>query len=286
MSSGRSLLGGRQSATGSSRTTVTVIVASVLVVALLVIGGIAALVRSGGDDAGSSAAGTGSTPAASPSASPSPTAASPSASSPASTPTKTAKKAAKTKKSSAGQGTANASGSPGPRTYSGSGNAVLKIKKPRGVTGPALVVARHPGTGSFGVLALDAAMDDAAILVNVAGPYHGTTLLDGQGTQTQHLRIRAKGPWTLAIKPVTAARPVSMAAKGTTDEVLQYSGPAGRATFDCLSGLRFVVSYVAESSTTVLVNKVGSYHGQVHIKQGPALIAVQAGAAWKMQVGP
>lgn len=129
-------------------------------------------------------------------------------------------------------------------------------------------------------------MHEGDILINVAGAYRGMTLLDSQGTQTQNLEVRARGPWTVTIKPVTAARSMDLRATGTGDDVLRYSGPKGLATFAYRGGLNFVVSFHGAARNAVLVDRVGRYHGQANIAKGPALIAVKANGAWTMRVAP
>jgi hypothetical protein len=267
----------QQVATGSRRRPVTLIVVGVIVVGLLAVTGLAALLR-GGDDGrdGSATAVSTSSPqtsvgGASPSAS--------SASSQASgqvTPSPTSKPTSSATPSE----TTHVAG-----TYTGHGNKVVKIAKPGNLGEPALIVATHPGGGSFGVLALDSTLHETDILINVAGSYHGTTLLDAQGAQTQNLQVRAHGAWTLKIKPVTAARSVDARAAGTSDDVLRYTGTTGLATFDCRGGLNFVVTYYGQKNA-VLVNEIGRYHGQVALEKGPALISVKANAAWSMNVAP
>ncbi len=257
----------------------TAIVAGSTVVGLVAITGMAVLVR-GGDD-GKDRVAAGATSSSSPSAN------SPSA--PTSSPTASVGGSATSQSLPA---TTSAAATTTPRsphartTYTGHGNKVVQIHKPGNAVGPVLVVAAHRGAGSFGVLTLDSTLHESGILINVAGSYQGTTLLDAQGTQTQNLKVRARGSWTLHIKPVTAARSVGARAKGTGDDVLRYTGTTGVAAFDCRGGLNFVVSYYGQKVNAVLVNEVGRYHGQVRIQKGPALVTVQANAAWHMLVAP
>lgn len=264
----------RAATTGATRTAVTLMVVGGVVVGLLAAAGVVALLR-GGDASGATAGGTRSP-------SPSPT---------SSTTKSPTTGAATTAPATGGSGatapaTTTAPGSkPASHTFKGTGNRVLKINKPEPFGGPVLVAATHRGSGSFGVLALDSTMHESDILINVAGNYNGTTLLDAHGTQTQHLRVLAHGPWTLTIKPVTAARSVDLHAKGTGDDVLRYTGVKGLATFDYRGGLNFVVNFYG-SSAAVLVNEVGRYHGLVRIEQGPALIDVNANGPWTMRVAP
>jgi hypothetical protein len=280
MTPGRSRPARRPGAIGR-RTTVTLIVVGVIVVGLLAVTGVAALLRGGADDPDRVAATSNPSASNSTASTAAPTAStdSPSASSAATT-------------SSSKQATTSGSTTTTPTrsarvggTYAGDGNKVLKIQKPGNATGPVLVVATHPGGGSFGVLALDSTLHESDILINVAGSYQGTTLLDARGTQTKNLQVRASGPWTVKIKPVSAARSVDARAKGTGDDVLRYTGTTGLATFDFRGGLNFVVTYYGQKNA-VLVDEVGGYHGQVRIQQGPALVSVKANAAWAMVVAP
>jgi hypothetical protein len=286
MASGHSRPAGEPAATGSSRTTVTLIVVGVIVVGLLAATGIVALLRGGDGDSAATAAGSPSpsvSSASPPTSSPSPSVSSglPSASShPTTAPTAPTKKATTAPAATAPSGPRHVAG-----TYTGHGSKILKIQKPGNAAGPVLIVATHPGGGSFGVLALDSTLHESGVLINAAGSYQGTTLLDGQGTQTQSLQVRAHGAWTLTIKPVSAVRSVDARAKGNGDDVLRYAGTKGLATFDCRGCLNFVVTYVGQKNA-VLVDEVGSYHGQVRIQKGPALISVKANAAWSMTVAP
>src|SRR6185312_11612104 len=91
------------------------------------------------------------------------------------------------------------------RTFQGNGNKVLTIRRPTDAGVPLLVVATHPGGGKFGIVGLDATRTESSILVNGRGAYRGTTLLDAQGTRTPSLSVKASGPWTVKIKPISAA---------------------------------------------------------------------------------
>jgi hypothetical protein len=240
-----------------------VAVAGVVVLALLAIAGIAALIRSGGDDGVPAAATTAPRPSDSNTATEPP---SPAAT--ASEPVATAPPGLK----------------PIVHTYTGNGSKVLKITKPGDAADTVLVTATYRGGGNFSVFALDSSLHRSDILVNVVGKYTGANLLDSQGTQTSRLKIQASGPWTVKIKQTSAARRVSTHAKGTGDDVLLYTGTTGVATFDYRGTLNFVVRY--GDSTSTLVDEVGRFLGQVPIKQGPVLIDVSANGAWSMRVQP
>jgi hypothetical protein len=248
------------SATGRRTTAVTLTVVSVVVVALLAVAGVVALLRGGGDKT-AAIAGT-HRPAASASASPT--------LSPAPTP------------SSGPVASAPAGSKPVARTFQGSGNKILTIRKPTDASGPLLVVATHRGSGKFGILGLDASLHESNILVNGRGAYRGTTLLDAQGTQTRSLSVKASGPWTVKIKAISSATSVGVRAKGTGDDVLLYTGRKGVANISYRGGLNFIVQYA--NANEPLVDEVGSFFGQVPITAGPGLIAVKANGPWSIEV--
>ena len=193
---------------GGGRNATTFLIVGVLVLALLVVAGLAALLRGGDADDGTPAAAT-STPSPSETTSTTP--------SPSAPPTTSAPAAATPPASKAVV-----------RTYTGSGNKVLKIKKPGAAVDPVLVTATYDGSGNFNVFGLDSSGKMGDILVNVVGNYKGTNLLDRQGAETRRLKIQADGPWTIKIKQTSAARHVSTRAKAPGDDVL--STPAPRAS--------------------------------------------------------
>jgi hypothetical protein len=256
----------------SRRTTLSVIAA--IVVALLVIGGAAALLRGGddnGDGGGQAAATTGPSTTASPSANES-TPSAPAVDSPA---TGSTNAAAPTGSKSAG------------RTYHGTGDKVLNIKKPGDPADPVLVVATYDGPSNFSLFAIDAASYETDILVNVKGNYHGTNLLDPYGTQTRRLKVQARGPWTLKIRPVSAAKTMSTRAKGSSDDVLLYTGKGGLADVSHLGKLNFIVKYYRGNDEVRLLDLAGEFHGQLRMpKGGPRLIDITADGKWAINVNP
>jgi hypothetical protein len=248
---------------GGARTATTLTITGVIVLALLAITGIAALFGGANDTGAPAAATTSAAPqTTSPTEAPSADAAT---SGPLATPPPGSKKVV--------------------RTYKGNGSKVLKINKPGLASGPLLLAATYTGGGNFSVFALDASLHRSDILVNVVGKYHGTTLLDGQGTETRSVKIQAHGPWTVKLEQVAMARRVSTHAKGRGDDVLLYTGTNGVATFGYRGTLNFVVTY-GDASKGVLVDEIGRFLGQVPIKKGPVLIDVKANGPWTLNVTP
>jgi hypothetical protein len=248
------------SASGGRSRALTLTIVGVVVLALLAVVGIVALLRGGGDDTSPGATSPSPSASASGSASPSPTA--------PSGPVASAPVGAK----------------PAKRSFQGSGNRVLTIRNPTDPGGQVLVVATHSGGGKFGIVGLDATQHESSILVNGRGAYAGTTLLDARGTLTRSLSVKASGPWTVKIKPVSAATSVALHAKGTGDDVLRYTGPKGTASVTYRGRLTFIVQYA--TATEPLVNAVGSYFGQVPIAAGPVLVTVTANGPWTIKVAP
>jgi hypothetical protein len=173
------------------------------------------------------------------------------------------------------------------RTYRGTGNKVVKIKKPGDPADPVLVMATYDGRSNFSLFALDASSFESDILVNVKGSYHGTNLLDPLGTQTSRLKVRASGPWTLKIKPVSAAKTMSTSAKGSSDDVVLYTGPGGLADITHLGKLNFVVKYYRGDNEVRLFDHPGEFHGQIRIPKGdPTLLDITADGKWTINVNP
>jgi hypothetical protein len=252
----------RPATTGGARTATTLTIVGVIVLAILAVTGIVALLRGGNDD-GAPAAST-TTPSSSQNTSPT--------------------KLPSPDTTTTGPFPSTPPGTkPVVRTYKGNGNKVVDITKPGQVSDPVLVTATYRGGHNFSVFALDSALRQSDILVNVIGKYQGTNLLDSQGTQTRALKVQAHGKWTIKIKPEASARRVGAHAKGTGDDVLLYTGLSGDATFDYRGKLNFVVTY-GDASNTGLVDEVGHFRGQVPIKNGPVLIVVSANGKWRMDV--
>jgi hypothetical protein len=172
-------------------------------------------------------------------------------------------------------------------TYKGRGNKVLTIRKPE--QGPVLITTAIRGADdNFTIYALDVDLNEGDLLVNTIGNYTGTSILDkNDGDDTRRLKIDISGAWTVTLKPLTAARPMTTSVSGKGDDVIMYRGPSGVATVKN-RGLEdnFTIYSYGSDGEDLLVNDIGNYSGETTIKEGPALLEVDGGGSWSVNVSP
>jgi hypothetical protein len=75
-------------------------------------------------------------------------------------------------------------------------------------------------------------------------------------------------------------------AKGTSDDVLLYTGTGGLADVSHLGRLNFIVKYYRGGDEVRLLDLAGEYHGQLRMPKGPRLIAVTADGKWTINFKP
>jgi hypothetical protein len=173
-----------------------------------------------------------------------------------------------------------------PVMYSGSGDSILQIAKPAGLTGAVLVSLTHSGASNFAVWALDDDLQETDLLANVIGAYDGTVLLDKDGGETSRLEITADGAWTVAVRDVRSATqlPAAGLSGSGPDVVLWLGQSAGTATFSHQGESNFAVWFYGES-TELLVNEFGAYEGTTRLPAGPAFLQIEADGAWQVVPG-
>lgn len=174
-----------------------------------------------------------------------------------------------------------------PVTYRGNGNKVLSIKKPE--DGPVLITTSNRGPDdNFTIYALDAELNEGDLVVNAIGSYTGTSILDkNDGDDTRRLKIDGGGSWTVTLKPMTMARPMTTSLAGKGDDVILYRGPAGVATVSNRGADdNFTIYSYGSDGEDLLVNEIGSYSGETTIKEGPAFLEVDGGGSWSIKVTP
>lgn len=167
-----------------------------------------------------------------------------------------------------------------PRSYSGFGDDIVKIAK-HGNTAEALAIT-HQGGRNFIVESLDSSLKDVDLLVNTIGNYSGTVLMDASGytrVQTDSLKIRAGGAWTITLIPLQAIKSFdgSVPIEGAGDDVFYYRGRTTSALF-AHTGSRNIVLRTHGNRGDLLVNNIGSYTGRVVWAEG--LYEVSADGPW------
>lgn len=170
---------------------------------------------------------------------------------------------------------------------SGTGDKVAKFEIP--ADAPAIAVITSKGAGNFSVESLAADGSQNELLVNTTGAYSGTVLFDlGTGEHSVAFKVGAKGAWTIEVKPIITARVWDTSTKltGKGDDVALVSPPAAGLTSISVTGAgkgNFVVqTYSLDGTSTLLVNEIGVYSGQVQLPDQSALVQVNSDGAWSI----
>lgn len=169
--------------------------------------------------------------------------------------------------------------------YSGSGDSVINITKPGGLSSPAIATLTHNGSSNFIVWGLDSKLNETDLLANDIGVYKGTVLFDENSVSTR-LEIKADGAWTIAIRSTAAApRIAGKAASGHGDAVLNWSGSASTAYLTHNGSSNFIVeAYGSNGAWDLIANEIGAYRGTVRWPAGPRVISIRADGDWTISI--
>jgi hypothetical protein len=162
----------------------------------------------------------------------------------------------------------------------GSGNAVVNLTK--NAPSPAVVrITGNPASRYFGVRAVGAEDD----LVNTLHPYHGVRPLDWNGTQSTGFEVKAIGPWTIEVLPLSATPKFSTSFKGEGDMVVRFTGNGSLAEITGNNESRyFKVRATGPNGTDDLVKTTRPYAGSCQISRGPQFFEVRAVGPWTITV--
>jgi hypothetical protein len=170
---------------------------------------------------------------------------------------------------------------------SGKGDKIPKFTIPEDAPAIAAITAKGAGNFSVESLAADGSQND--LLVNTIGAYAGTVLFDiGAGEHSVAFKVKATGLWTISIKPITSARAWDTSAKltGKGDDVVLLSPPAAGLTSISVvasgKGNFVVQTYGLDGTSTLLVNQIGAYSGQVQLPDQSAVLEVNADGSWSI----
>lgn len=118
-----------------------------------------------------------------------------------------------------------AEGVPAPRVYTGQGEKEFTIAKPGG-PGPALLAVSAPEGGFF--MGVDASGTETLSIGNPTGAFTSVEAIDLEpGVETTSITSMAAGQWSVAVRPLAAARQFADATSGAGNDVLLYTGPSG-----------------------------------------------------------
>lgn len=170
-----------------------------------------------------------------------------------------------------------------PTRYHGSGDRIVRIRKPSGQPDEAIIVTiAHHGQSNFAVWTLNKKLKQTELLVNTIGDYRGTVPVDLEdGSETRRIQVQADGSWTITIRPVTSARHFSGSIKGKGDDVVFYTAGPKVANIKHSGSGNFAVWFYGEDGRDLLVNDIGKYKGQSPFT-GKALLAITADGSWSI----
>jgi hypothetical protein len=100
-----------------------------------------------------------------------------------------------------------------------------------------------------------------------------------------NLKVTASGPWTIKLSPVSSAPILTSGATGKGDAVYQWTGQATNWTISNTGGAgNFTVINHGSGvfGDDLLVIVIGSYHGSVPVKAGPAVTTIQSDGTWSI----
>jgi len=172
-----------------------------------------------------------------------------------------------------------------PVVYTGSGDRIIKIKKPSGDQAePVMVTITHSGSSNFAVWSLTKSLEQNELLVNTIGGYSGTVAMDlEEGYETRRMQIEADGKWKLTIKPLEKAERFKSSISGKGDDVLWYMDGPRVANIVHKGASNFAIWFYSSETSDLLVNEIGNYKGQSAFTDGPALIVVNADGTWSIK---
>jgi hypothetical protein len=156
---------------------------------------------------------------------------------------------------------------------------------PDGVDTRAVLVLTHDGQSTFFVTALASNKEAQRTLVYDTGVYDGKVLINNEYDRPTNLvRVRADGNWTItAISTDDVEKWSGGTATGKHDDVLLYTGPAGRARMSHKGESNFIVWSYGDK-TDLLANEIDEWEGSEDWPAGPALISIVAHGPWEIEV--
>jgi hypothetical protein len=178
-----------------------------------------------------------------------------------------------------------------PFTVSGNGSDVIPLSVPG--DGPAIVDLTHNGSSNFVARSLDSGLGPIELLVNEIGQYTGRRGLNvGQFSFTvpevvRHLEIDADGAWSVTVRPVSQARPVTSALSGRGDDFVVFRASTPTTMTSTHNGSSNFAIWALEPSGALgdlLVNVIGPYNGTDAVPRGTKYLDVTADGGWTLAI--
>ncbi len=140
----------------------------------------------------------------------------------------------------------------------------------------------HTGSDHFAVFELTESGDQGDLLVNVVGRYAGTLVCGRQGPLAG-FEVSAAGHWSMTLVPWDDMPRWTGATRGADAGVLVLAEPARGLTSATITyrGSDHVAVTAHGAGWDLLVNHVGTYHGQVRIPPGTEYLLVETTGPWE-----
>lgn len=171
-----------------------------------------------------------------------------------------------------------------PLAMSGSGDRVIQVAVPGGV--PALVTIIHSGTGGFAVWSHAAGGEMIDLLVDHVGAYRGIRPINlRQNEAVATLEIEADGAWTISVESLLNATHIAGASfSGVGDDLLIDPEPPSQPVSAAITydGEGHFAVWAYGDTRDLIVNRIGSYSGEVLVPAGTILWEIVADGRWSV----
>ena len=175
-------------------------------------------------------------------------------------------------------------------SLTGTGSKVAAFTMPEDEAG--IVLISHDGDGKFVVATVDADGQRIEGLVDTTGNYRGTVPIDADvDTRGEALAaafaVEADGPWTITVKPTSAAPVWDLATtlEGTGDHVYRVVPASGGTAGDFVSvdlaytgDDHFLVHAYGSAGRSGLADATGDFSEKVGVSDDTFLLGIRAGA--------
>lgn len=163
-----------------------------------------------------------------------------------------------------------------PKVYQGTGDDVVTIEKPDGMSIVSFDCVECTGNTAVKTNGAE------ALLVNTIGPYTGSHLVDAsKGSNTSQVTITASGAWKLTVSGLDKATAMQQSTTGQGDSVLHLTQKSTKAALTNTGDSNFAVKVYPEKGgfPDLAVNTIGSYKGTVPMKS-PAFVEITSNGSW------
>jgi hypothetical protein len=160
----------------------------------------------------------------------------------------------------------------------GSGDSIVDISASNGI--PALASITHSGLSNFAVVSYTAAGSRIDLLVNEIGDYSGVVPVSFDQSAAE-LDVTADGRWQIRVSPLTSAPRFGAPISGSGDAIYLISGDYSRLSITHNGSSNFAVRAYG-NSTSLLVNEIGNYSGEIRLPANALVLEIVADGRWSI----